>query len=437
MNEAIERFETILASGKSATVLRIDVDRFTVHPMFLASASGAENRIAERLGEAKLGHQLVAVPPAERRLPTPETQQIDGLGDVTLFAERARQAASPSTIAAAPLHLLRLLSAHLPKDALYVNASYFLFSRGELTSAWDAYGDPIGLVASAGVIETPPQLQRTCLIRGETGHRLDRVGFADCAIQLPDGRSVVPHPFGRPKPNDSRLQAFSLFHGSVNGRTPVDVGSFDVAYLGRHALAGKHGGGMPIPRAGCVIRFADSGDGRDVANAGPLTYGLASGPIEAVQTGPLIVRNGQSTHSFGDVFRTESMMTHEGLPDLCAVSPFAWAADWSETRAARLAAAITKEGSLFFCAIEGTSSLHADPEQAKGATLYDLSQLMIEQGASDAINLDGGGSTQVFGTAGGAMITPMDVHHGLIERHAQYDRPLPLALVLDPKRVGR
>ena len=317
-----------------------------------------------------------------------------------------------------------------------MNASYFLFSQGELIRPWDAYGDPIGLVARAGIIEMPPQLPRTCLIKDDRGHRLERIGFADCEIQLPDDSSVTSHPFGKPEMTARSLRAFSLFHGSTNGFTTADAGCFDVAYLGRHALAGKLGGNMPIPRAGCVVRFLDPAYGKAMASAGPITYRLPSDPIEAVQTGPHIVREGRSTQALDDVFRTESMIAHAALPDRCSVSPFAWAADWDATRAARLAAAITKDGGLFFCAVEGTSSLYSDPDRAEGATLQDLSQLMIEQGASEAIHLDGGGSTQVFGTAGGALITPRDVHHGLVDRDAQYDRPLPLALKLSLKDVA-
>jgi hypothetical protein len=430
MTGPIEKFETVLASGKSATVLRIDAKGFSVLPLFLSKASPAEIEISRRLGEAKFGHQFATVVPAEKRLDRPITSEIGGLGEVTLFAKRARQTASSLTVAAAPLHLLRLASADLPLDALHVNGGYFLFSPGELTSAWDAYGDPIGLTVSAGIIETLPQLKRTCLIKDDSGHRLDRIGFADSGVQLPDGRNVAPHPFGKPEANNGAPRAFALFHGSIKGCTPADAGCFDVAYLGRHALAGKMGGDMPIPRAGCVVRFTDPDYGMAMASAGPITYRLPGEPIEVVQTGPQIVQKGRSTRGFGDVFRTESMIAHAALPDVCAVSPFAWAADWDETRAARLAAGVTEEGSLFFCAVEGTSSLYSDLDKARGATLHDLSQLMIEQGASDAIHLDGGGSAQVFGSAGGALMTPMDIHFGLIERQAQYDRPLPTVLRL-------
>ncbi|MEL6962358.1 MAG: phosphodiester glycosidase family protein [Pseudomonadota bacterium] len=430
MTDVIQKSTTVLASGKPATILRINAKNFAVQPLFLQRATPFETSTAQRLGEAMLKSQLTPVVPASMRLAIPETLEIDHVGEVTVFAERAKRAVATAAIAAAPLHLLRLASADLPHDALSMNVNYFLFSTEELAAPWDAYGDPIGLVAHAGIIETPPQLNRTCLVKDENGYRFDRFAFADCKIELPDGKSVRTHPFGRPDAEGGDPLAFSLFHGSVGGSSPVEKDCFDVAYLGRYALAGKRGGGMPIPRAGCVIRFADATHAQDMANAGPLIYRLAGQPIEAVQTGPQIVREGQGIRRASKVFQAESMVAHEGLPDICAPSPFGWPADWDETRAARLAAGLMSDGSLFFCAVEGTSSLLVDPDQAKGATLHDLSQLMIQLGAKEALHLDGGGSVQVFGTAGGALITPTDIYHGLIDRPAQYDRPLPLALTL-------
>lgn len=55
---------------------------------------------------------------------------------------------------------------------------------------------------------------------------------------------------------------------------------------------------------------------------------------------------------------------------------------------------------------------------------------MVQEGATTAMNLDGGGSTQVFCEGGGALLAPRDVHHDRPDDQVQYDRPLPLALKL-------
>ncbi len=406
-----------LASGRTARVLRIDADRFDVLPLFSQPASPAEQRLAQVLGEARLGRALRAVPPAAVRL-------APG-GDGTILAERARPL-PPGSSRAAPLHLLRLAAAGLNPGEVLVNASHFLFLAPEVAGQWDAYGDPIGLALAAGVVETPPQVRRACLLQTARGPAIRPLGFDGMGIRLPDGRRARCHPFGPPT-EVGPLTAFALFHGSEGGATPEGPGAWEVAFVGRHAVAIRPGGGMPIPRAGCVVRLAAAAEAEALRQ---IDYDLGPGLAEGVQGGPVIVANGAPVEAGCDVFDAELWRPGPACPDAVPVSPHAWAADWHETRAARLSAGITDAGRLFFCAVEGTSSFHRDKSLAEGATLHDLACLMAEEGAQVAMHLDGGGSTQVFCEGGGALLPPRDVHHGMPASGAQFDRPLPLALKL-------
>ncbi|MEL6101612.1 MAG: phosphodiester glycosidase family protein [Pseudomonadota bacterium] len=425
-------FDRALRSGKTARVLRIDPGAVKLLPLFNERATPAEDRLAQTLGEARLNRGLVPVPPASVRLAQPKVQQIEGLGPVTCLAERSRHLPGERLLAA-PLHLLRLAAARLALGELLINANHFLFLPPELTCPWDAYGDPIGLNLAGGVIETPPQARRACLLVTTTGPEIRRLGFADCSIKLTDERLVSPHPYGPPD-KAGALTAFALFHGSEDGASPEASGVWDVAYVGRHAVALKAGGGMPIPRAGCVIRFASVDEAQAAQR---ITYRLGLDIQEGVQAGPVIVENGAPTDIGRDIFAEELMRPVPSRPDAVPISPYAWAANWHETRAARLSAGITADGALFFCAVEGTSSFFRDRAAASGATLHDLACLMAEEGAETAMHLDGGGSTQVFCAGGGALLTPRDVHHCLPESLAQFDRPLPLALRLSSPQAPR
>lgn len=414
-----------LASGKAARILRIDTKTFEVLPLFTTRATPAEDRLAQVLGEARWTDTLHPIPPAAERLTPAETREVDGMGPVTRLAARHRDPPGVTGLMA-PLHLLRLAAAGLGPGEVLINANHFLFLPPEVSGPWDAYGDPIGLTLASGVIETPPQLPRACLLGTPTGPKIRRAGFSDCDIHLPDGREAVVHPFGPPA-TAAPLTAYALFHGSRHGTSPEAPGAWDVAYVGRHAVAMKPGGAMPIPRAGCVIRFGS----REAAEAAQrISYSLGPEISEGVQAGPIIVENGAPTHVDRDVFAEEFMRSEPSHPDQVPVSPFNWAANWFDTRAARLSAGITATGALFFCAVEGTSSFFKDPSQATGATLHDLACLMADEGAKVALHLDGGGSTQVFCEGGGALLTPRDVHHGMPASPAQFDRPLPLALKL-------
>ncbi len=409
--------ERRLASGVVARVVRLSPRSVRVLPCFTEEAPPDETRLALILAEARLGTPVVPVPPAARRM---SPREIDGSLRIAARAD-ARVGA-----ACAPLRLLRTVAAGLAPGEILINANHFLFLPPEIAAPFDAYGDPIGLTLAEGVVETPPQASRTCLLVGEARPEMRRLGFADTHIRASGGQVFVPHAWGAPGRTGPGT-AFALFHGSTGGLTPPAEGVWDVALVGRHAVALAQGGGLPIPRAGCVLRCAGRSEAEAVA-AGPVTYDLP-GMSQGVQSGPLIVEAGQPIDGARDVFAEEVMSAGAPRPDSVSVSPHAWPADWHRTRAARLSAGITGDGELFFCAVEGTSSFFRDGT-AQGATLHDLAMLMIGEGAACAMHLDGGGSTQVFCHGGGALIAPRDVHHGMADSPAQFDRPLPLGLVL-------
>jgi hypothetical protein len=409
--------ERRLGSGVTARIVRLEPRGFRVLPCFTQDAPPDETRLALVLAEARLGQPVVPVPPAVRRMAPRET------GGSLRIAARAD---ARSGVACAPLRLLRTVAAGLQPGEILMNGGYFLFLAPDVAGPFDAYGDPIGLVLADGVIAMPPQIPRSCLLLGDAGPEIRRLGFAQTTIGAANGMAFTPHPFG-PVKQTGHGTAFALFHGSDRGLAPLAEGLWDVAFVGRHAVALAQGGGLPIPRAGCVLRCATRAEAEAVAG-NPLTYGLP-GLQHGVQSGPLIVEGGQTTEPGRDVFAEEWLSGDAPRPDGVPVSPHAWAADWHRTRAARLAAGITQDGSLFFCAVEGTSSSFRNGP-AQGATLHDLALLMMEQGAVRALHLDGGGSTQVFCQGGGALITPRDVHHGMTGSPAQFDRPLPLGLVL-------
>jgi len=409
--------EQRLASGVLAQVVRLAPQGFCVKPCFNQDAPADETRLALTLARARLGLPVASVPPAARRM---APRDIEGSLRI------AARADARSGVACAPLRLLRTVAAGLAPGEFLINACYFLFLPPEVSAPFDAYGDPVGLTLADGVIETPPQVRRACLLMTDAGPEIRRIGFADIAVRSAQGQDFTPHRFGVPDQTGPGI-AFALFHGSINGTTPPGRGLWDVAFVGRHAVALSQGGGLSIPRAGCVLRCANRADADLVASA-PLHYTLLN-VLQGVQSGPVIVEAGGATQAGRDVFTEELMSADAPRPDTVPVSPHAWAADLHSTRAARLAAGITGNGQLFFCAVEGTSSFLRDGP-ARGATLHDLAQLMIDEGAVQAMHLDGGGSTQVFCEGGGALITPRDVHHGFPDSPAQFDRPLPLGLVL-------
>lgn len=416
MSVDIQIRECRLASGVSARVVYLMPHRFHVLPLFAEAAPPDEMHLALILAKARLGMPVAAVPPAAVRMAP------CGRNGVQRIAARAAQ---QGAVACAPLRLLRTVAAGLRPGDVLINGNYFLFLAPEVRGPFDAYGDPIGLTLVDGRVETPPQLKRACLLMTKTGPEIRRIGFSDISISAA-GQHFAPHPLGQPKRTGIGM-AFALFHGSRNGCTPPGDRLWEVAFVGRHSVAISQGGGLSIPRAGCVLRCASEDDAKKLA-AEPVTYGLPD-VHQGVQAGPMIVAERQVLTAPRDIFAEEFMSIEAPRPDSVTPSPHAWKADWDTTRSARLAAGVTAEGQLFFCAVEGTSSFLSDGP-AQGATLLDLATLMCDHGAITALHLDGGGSTQVFCEGGGALVLPRDVHHGEADSPAQFDRPLPLGLVL-------
>ena len=74
---------------------------------------------------------------------------------------------------------------------------------------------------------------------------------------------------------------------------------------------------------------------------------------------------------------------------------------FTHNRHPRTCLGITEE-SLIFMTVDGRS------EQADGMSLYELQQYLLDLGCTDAINLDGGGSTTLWTTIQGVVNNPSD-----------------------------
>lgn len=74
---------------------------------------------------------------------------------------------------------------------------------------------------------------------------------------------------------------------------------------------------------------------------------------------------------------------------------------FSHKRHPRSSLGITEE-SLIFITVDGRS------EQAAGMTLFELQSFMLDLGCTEAINLDGGGSTTLWTSKGGVVNVPSD-----------------------------
>jgi exopolysaccharide biosynthesis protein len=93
--------------------------------------------------------------------------------------------------------------------------------------------------------------------------------------------------------------------------------------------------------------------------------------------------------------------------------------DVAKGRAPRTAIGITADGKLLLVCVDGRQ-----PKTSDGMNLKELSYLMVSLGATDAMNLDGGGSTTLY-LLGKVMNSPSD----------GCERPVSQALILKTRDV--
>lgn len=324
------------------------------------------------------------------------------------------------TLPVGSLGFLRTAGGSLRGGAL-LNTHFFLLSASELDSPFAAVGDPFGLVAAHGTIRNPPTVRRAALVRTDAGWQVAQVGSEDLEIAFPDGTVVRGVDADRPA-DSSEL----WFRGRMPSghATPVRDRAVDVCIQGDLASVVRVGGGLPIPQGALVVSFPDGAPSdllaalaRDprVRMSIPSLPGLRAG----LQVGPELVRGGQVVLD-DDAFARESFRTL-GTPN--PVGPVVFPADTDRTSAARLGAGVLADGTLLILAVEGASSLTGPiGDQPAGCTLLELAELLRDAGAIDALNFDGGGSTQVF-RGGGALLGSADAR-GV--DGASFDRPVPV-----------
>lgn len=323
---------------------------------------------------------------------------------------------------------------HVQPGALLLNTHFFVYDPRELDSPLAAIGDPIGMVASGGRIQRPPILPRATLTLTGRGWGVERLAADDLVIDLADGTTLYPqvttgvdaHSHAEP----TRDRPVLAYRGAASlpgaGRSPSPA--YEICLQGRHVSLIRSGGSIDPPHGALVVSFARS-PGRGVLDAleqrPTVRYRIPRLPdlITALQAGPTLLRGGDVVIA-APSFQDERFLTL-GSPDPTA--PVAFPADADRTRAGRVGVGVTREKTLVIVAVQGTSSMSESGSDApEGCTLMELAELLAEAGAVDALNLDGGGSTQVF-AGPGVLIGSTDAR---AVPGAAFDRPVPMVAVV-------
>ena len=231
-------------------------------------------------------------------------------------------------------------------------------------------GRPLGLLAIDGRLISEPYANRTAIGIKPGEIVIGQVGMNGSVI-LGDGREFAVSGINRPRLTDELI----IYTPDYGETSRTNVWGVDLIVVG-DVVVDKVTGQAPIPAYGYVV--SGHGAARDFLNQ--VTVGdritvelklspdwLEQGFVHIIGGGPRLVKGGQ-------VYITAEEERFQ--------------ADIAASRAPRTALGVTADRKLLIVTVNGRQ-----PGVSVGMTLEELAELMIELGAVDAMNLDGGGST--------------------------------------------
>ncbi len=231
-------------------------------------------------------------------------------------------------------------------------------------------GEIIGLLKIDGEIISTPAMPRTALGLFADGHiAFDQVAWQGRA-ELPAGRAALSG-VNRER-GENELILYTGYYGPATGTNPFGT---EVVVAADGRVTAVNQGNTPI-KAGTVVL---SGHGEAAKALAGLKIGdsvsiiQTLGPtwdqaVSALGAGPMLVKD-------GSVFLTTKVEE--------------FGSDVAGGRAPRTALGLTKEGKLLVVVVDGRQAT------STGLTLLELALFMQELGAVDAMNLDGGGSSEL------------------------------------------
>ena len=386
------------------------------------------------------------------------------VGDQRLYIEPGFQRALPHQIdfAETPIDYLKQLTpigrcgalsdlVYSQHPRLAFNSTFFLLEYEDYISHHSSLGEGFNLWVGEGVIRRPPLYRRAAIFGDEHNHwRVGMLSLADLTVTLPGGIRLLPpgdtdSPSGwRAALNVSPASEVVLYtryfgvvpHGRVLGSTPLAPERFELTIVDRRVVGWKIGGGLEIPQNGFVVSFApevmSSQDRtalidtlrRDISVHYEFARPEHQGIREALQAGPLLLLDGKSQLESRDIETSEQFWASRVLSDgnyQIGVVPTDYDSDL-HSRHARVGLGIGALGEMILVVVAGVSKGVGIPGlESQGASLLELTELLQKAGARHAINLDGGGSAQVYYLGGRAVIPAERRGQSLVH----YDRMVP------------
>lgn len=266
------------------------------------------------------------------------------------------------------------LQALAPLSSMFRNGAVAAVNGGFFGTSGKGRGSPIGALMLDGVLASAPIAGRTCL----GWNRENRAVFGELAWT---GRAYLSGGYmdlngiNKPLKGDGAV----LFTSHFGRETPVSTIRTAEALLdGERVTEVRTAGSNPLPEGRSVLAV----------------YGSAARFIEALSPEDTI----WTVNNFNDSDQSWMSMTNivQGGPFLLSNGEVLTESEnlgesFTHRRHPRTAVGLTGEGEWFFFVGDGRNALHS-----VGFTLDELARVLKNAGAMYALNLDGGGSSQIM-----------------------------------------
>jgi len=248
-------------------------------------------------------------------------------------------------------------------------------------------GDPAGCLMIGGELISEPIPERTCMgITRDGGILFDRLRFEG---SVSSGEASLPlDGINRARRDGEAILYTPRYHTSTltdpNGAEAVIVGG-----VVQEVLDGR--GNSAIPPAGYVL-----------SGSGPKRRWI----LENLRPGAVVNLSFRFLPTSGDPRWTGVVHMVGGGPRLLAGGQYVggegFADQFTRRRHPRTAVGLTRTGRILLLVVDGRQ-----PDHSLGMTLPELAALLFRLGATDALNLDGGGSSTLV--VGGRVVnSPSD-----------------------------
>ncbi len=269
-------------------------------------------------------------------------------------------------------------------------------------------GGPLGCLVIDREVVASPQPGRTCAGIHEDGGVLFDVVRLEAAATA-DGRSTTIDGVNRARGSDEII----LYRPAFGASTRTNNFGAEVILAGDTVLSVVDGrGNNSIPAGGSVL----SGHGRG-----------RSALLTAFRPGERVVAAARLGPVSGDPRWSGVRHVIGGGPRLLAAGQFVggegFRPSFSDRRHPRTALGVLADGRVLLVTVDGRQPYHS-----LGMNLLELAMLLLQLGVTDALNLDGGGSTTLV--VGGSVVNLPSDEAG--------ERPVSdVLLVLPPESAGR